>query len=492
MNKLKKLVIPLIVMCLLIVGLVIFVIVKNSNKSSEEEADFNILTLTDDQLTRFSINRKDLPDLVIGVDLNESTGLMKYSYLSEDADPAVEYSDSSISSYLKIMCSYYANSLVASGASLSEYGLDDPEYKINFECRDGSKKTILLGHDTYDGSACYCMLEGSDKVFTVAKLKKSYADYTAINFLQAQLLSIDYKDVTSVTFDRTSDKLHLVASCNSAESSSASGTSYYITEPFTIKAGTYFSSLMTQIFSLEISSYTEIADADKALYGLDNPQYHFIINKVTGEKIDIYLSSLIGDYYYGYSNITDKYFVLSGQQLSYIDMPVTSLIDEYIAYYYAYEITSITGSYNGESFKFDLEVPNNTKISDPATTIKLDNRNAKIFNSEQRSYCAVLFETLATIMIEGIDTDAKPALVNPEMTLTFITKNFLTYKIDFVKRTDNTYYVFINDKYSMFYVNRDELFADGGKDTYKYGVWPAYKLLDKAINENIGGVYDIP
>ncbi len=491
MNKLKKLIIPLIIMTVLIIGLIVFVIVKNNSGSEEEEVNYNVMTLSVDQLDKLTVVRKNKSDLVIDVDLDDSTNVLSYKYISEDSDPSVQYSDSALSSYLGMMCSFYANGFVVKNGNLAEYGLDDPEYKIVYTLRDGSSKAILIGHDTYDSVSCYFMVEGSDSVYTVTTVKKAYADYTAINFLQAQLLDIDYTQVNTVEFDRTYDNLNLVASCNTAEASSESGTTFYFVKPFKIKAGTHFASLMNQIFHLEISSYVEIADADKAMYGLDKPQYHFLISKLNGERVEIYLSALRGEYYYGYSNLSDKYFVISNMQLTYIDNSVTSLIDEFIAYYYADEISSVTGEYNGTSFRFDLDVPKDSRIADDNTTVKLDNRNAKIFNSEGRSYCAILFESLATIKIGGIDTEAKPAYT-PEMNLTFNTKSYVTYKIDFVKRDDSSYYVFIDGEYSNFYVDKAELFANGGKDTYSYGAWAAYQLLDTAIKDNVGGIYDIP
>ena len=490
MNKLKKLIVPLVIMVLLIVGLIVFVIVKKNSGGEEEEIDYNVFTVADDQLSKFTVVRKEKPDLVIGVNVDAS-GLVTYEYLSEDKDPAASYSDSSISSFLKIMCSFYANNLVIKNGNLSEYGLSDPEYKLVYELRDGTSTTILLGHDTYDNVSCYFMIEGSDTVYSIAKIKKSYADYSSLDFLQAQLLDIKYADVTEVQFDRLSDNAHLVATCNTAESSSESGSMFYFVKPFKIKAGSYFSSLMSQIFELEISSYTDIPDDQKAMYGLDNPMYHFGISKKTGEKVELYLSKRIGDYYYGYSNITDKYFVISYLQLSYIDNSITALIDEFVAYYYADEIASVTGNYKDQSFLLEMDVPKDTRMSDDSTVLKLDKRDAKIFSSSGRNYCSVLFEALATIKIDGVDTEAKPAF-DSEMTLTFNTKNYVTYKVDFVKRNENSYYVFVDGEYSYFYVNSKELFYNAGQDTYSYGVWDAYLLLKTAIDENIGGIYDIP
>ena len=93
--------------------------------------------------------------------------------------------------------------------------------------------------------------------------------------------------------------------------------------------------------------------------------------------------------------------------------------------------------------------------------------------------------------LSGIDTNAKPEY-KPELNFTFNTKTYVTYKIDFVKRDESSYYVFVDGEYSYFYVDNAELFAYGGKNTYAYGAWAAYQLLDTAIKENVGGIYDIP
>ena len=43
-----------------------------------------------------------------------------------------------------------------------------------------------------------------------------------------------------------------------------------------------------------------------------------------------------------------------------------------------------------------------------------------------------------------------------------------------------------------FFVYSREIFNDGGSDTYSYGFWKAYELLNEAISGSINGVYDIP
>lgn len=490
-NKLKKLLIPAIAMLLLIVALVVYVIISKSNSDDNVEENLDIVLLHETQISKLTVQRKNATDLIVSCSIDDQ-GHVTYKYLSDDAASDVQVSDDAVSSFLSVLASFRADQKLSSVAALAEYGLDDPEYRLTYNLSDGKTIVLLIGKNTYDNSKCYFMLEGSSDVYTISSMKKTYCDYTITNFLQTKAINVNINQVASVEFDRKSDNTHIVAECTSVDTARDSDASFFITEPYSVKASTHFSSLMSQIFELEISSYIDIPEGEIGLYGLKDPQYHFAINKKDGEKIELYLSSLIGDVYYGYSNITDKYFCFSSLQLTFLDNSISTLIDSFVAYFYAYEISSITGKYNGTEFRFDLEVDSNKSISDETSKVKLDNRNAKIFTSEGRSFCAILYESLASIDVAGVDVDAKPTLTDPVMTLTFRTKDYQTYKYDFVKRTANTYYVFVNDKYSCFYVESDALFANGGTDTYGYGVWGAYELLVEAIEKNVGGIYDIP
>ncbi len=108
--------------------------------------------------------------------------------------------------------------------------------------------------------------------------------------------------------------------------------------------------------------------------------------------------------------------------------------------------------------------------------MSLDGRNAKISDSSGRSYCSLLFESIACIKIGGIEIadKAKPSSA-AELSLTFIEKNYATSVYEFYRRDLDTYYVF----------------KDGGTDTYSYGYWRAYELLNQAITDNRNGIYDL-
>ena len=71
-------------------------------------------------------------------------------------------------------------------------------------------------------------------------------------------------------------------------------------------------------------------------------------------------------------------------------------------------------------------------------------------------------------------------------------KDYVTTTYEFYTRDSDSFYVFKNGEYMSFYVYSSEIFNDGGYDTYNYGFWKAYELLDEAISGNISGVYDMP
>jgi len=489
MKSWKNLLIPLIVMGVLIVGLIVFLVIKNNSGSGEEEFDTNVLSIGPQDITELRVHRRNLEDdIVIGVG-SDSLGSPVYSYNGVEVDDE-NYSLTAINNFMTVMMSYNVSSLVKNSGALSEYGLSDPEITIEFTRTDNTVQRVLLGDDTYDGSACYMKIDGDDRIFTVAVAKKVCANYTEIDFLKSQVLNIDFSQISTVQFDRTTDHLHLLATCEIYEDTGE--PLFTIVEPYKIKASTYFNNLIKTICQLEIAKFIEIPDDQLESYGLNDPAFHILITLNNGQKTELYISQKLAGYYYGRMLGIDQYFMLSDMQITGLETPILTLLNSYVAYYTSSEISSISGFYGGENFRLEISLGPSGKYADPDSSVKLDNRNAVVYNSDGRIYASVLFESLATIVIGGIDSDATPNLADTIMTLEYVTNEYQTTKVDFVQRDADTYYVFINDEYSGFYVTYDELFRDGGTDTYSYGVWAAYQLLDTAIKNNVNGVYDIP
>lgn len=416
-------------------------------------------------------------------------------YLSGSEDQS-KYSANSVSNYVGILTDFSASSAVKNPGSLSEYGLDNPQYTLVLTLNDGKEIKINIGNRTpavVNTNGCYFSIDGIDGVFITAAAKLGYCERSEIDFLDKYLFNFTNSDVTSVEFTRNYTENSLENCTIKADASISNGgdPKYSVYEPYNIEASSYFAKLVEKVVSLEISSFLEISDDELADYGLLNPTYTFKLTLKTGDEVTIFLSEPIDDIIYGKCTGVDHYFRLSRLQLDGIDTPLLTLLSSYVSYYNVSEITCINCTYGDKSFAFDLDVKENLSISDSTSIANLNLRSAKVCNSDGRSYAAMLFESLVCVKIGGIDTEAQ-VTDNPEISLTFCTRDYTNKTVDFVKRDDSSYYVFIDGKYTNFYVYSGEIFKHGGDNTFDYGFWTIYEITETAISEQVGGVYDIP
>lgn len=496
MKKLKKLLIPFIVFCALLLVVIVWAITSAVNKKEKVEprTNFNVLFIDIDEVSQLRVDQPEGKNIIINVSLDDN-GVAVGSYAGSDASDNTEYESSSLISYARLLINYAATSEVIAPDNIAEYGLDNPTYTITITSVDGTVNTIRFGGKTYDNNGVYFMVNDDPNVYITAALKETYCGYSAINFLSTHVMDIDYSNINTVQFVRNyrnnpAECCDFTASCQI--NSETGEPEYLITEPYEIMASPYFDNLVEYIATLDITSYIEIPDEELASYGLDNPTFSFRFVMKTGEIIEIYLSDMKDGFYYGYSSDLDYYFMIAEAQITGLDTPVLTLISSYISNYSASKVTRIICSCGDESFTYDLDVNYGTSISADTSTANLNMRDARVFTSSNRSYAAILFESLVCIDIGGVDVEASPELIDPYMTITFSTRDYVNKTLDFVQRDSMTYYVFINGVYSNFYVYDRELNRDGGQDTFSYGVWPAYLRTVEAINNQVGGIYDIP
>ena len=104
-----------------------------------------------------------------------------------------------------------------------------------------------------------------------------------------------------------------------------------------------------------------------------------------------------------------------------------------------------------------------------------------------------MFESLTGIKIGGVELkDGINTSAGAVITFSLIDKSYNTTTFEFYTRDTDSYYVCKNGEYTGFYVYSKEFFYNAGSDTYNYGCWSAYELLNEAITNNINGIYDIP
>ena len=493
MKSVKNLIVPFIILVALVIGVVVYYAVTNSRNSKPSESNtglINVVFVNSTDIESISSFNRDTSHYAVVKCTTDSNGIMHCEYTGDDALPGEQYSGSGLSDFIYSLSNFYCNAKVSSAGNYAEYGLDNPAFVITIKANNGSVTTVNLGNRTPDGNYCYMYVTGSSDIYTISSDKLAQADKTAINFLDTTVLDIEYSDIKSVHFDRKNDGLSLELSVSVDESGQ---TQFNVVKPYSHGVSGYFKKLINDITNLQISEYLVLDKSELSSYGLSDPAYHFTISLNNGSKTELYISQNINGYYYGYMNGMDNYFKLSEQQIEGLELTELVLIDPCIFSFKATSYTSITGTYGDKTFKLGLDVPEGKSISSSDAAVTLDGRNAQVTDSSGRSYCSVLFESISGIKIGGIEVkDSIDTSKGAAVTLTFIDKNYNTTVYEFYTRDGDSYYVVRDGVYIDFYVYSTELFNNGGRDTYNYGFWSAYELLNTAISNSSNGTYDIP
>ncbi len=501
MKTWKNLIIPVAVLIVLIAGLLIYKNVSEkeaaasaSASSETSAASADIINYTSDQVSEIQVAGSDNSGFSIRQDGLSDDKSIKWAYSSGKEDvSAYSFSQANMLSFINIMGALPVTDNAGQGVDLSEYGLDKPAYTVTYKLVNGETHAVTFGNMTRDDASVYCQLDGTGNVFTTNKIKLTKCQSTILDFLDLAITSITDTDVASIAFKRTADKLDALVQGTQvlSDDGSQSEFGWVFSKPFSIEASPTFDSLVTSVFKLSVSSFVDLNPSDFSKYGLDAPAYEFDITMTSGKIVKISLSRDMGGIYYGMSSTSPAVFTLAKNVITGLETPLLELITPYLSYNFIANVKTIDASFPEGSFKTSMDVGANSKISDDTSKVSLDGRDAKVFSSDNRSYFAVLFESLVCIDISDFDFDAKPQDTK-DITVVITKKDSTQITIDLAVRDENTYYAFIDGEYQGFLVNRDSLYKDNGTNLYDYGIWAAYSLLNKAIDGAANGVYAMP
>lgn len=491
MKSVKNLLVPFIIfIALCLFAAVYFIADGISRKKANEttEGFFTVLSIAPKDISRLTVKNNETGYTSVIDCALDDTGNINCQFRGDDFSESEKYSQSKLLFVVSTLSTFYSENKIESASNLAEFGLDAPKFKVTIESTEGTTN-LFMGSKTPDEQSCYMYVEGSSDVYTVDILKYTYAGCKGIDLLEALVIDIDYNDVKTVHFDRKTDGLSLDATVSVGKNGIASFKLY---SPYVHGTSGYFGTMFDTLSNLYIDEFVAVDSSNLSEYGLDVPAYHFAFNMENGEKIEYFFSKPVSGYFYGYAKNADKYFKLSEYTLTGVDNAETVLIDPYICYVFVRDYSTIIGTYKDKSFKFDLDVADGESIVSDDSRVTLDGRNAKINDSYGRSYSSILFESIACIKIGGIEIaeKTKPSSA-AELSLTFIDKNYVTTVYEFYPKDTGSYYVFKNGEYMNFYVYATEIFNDGGTDTYNYGYWRAYELLNQSITDNMNGIYDL-
>ncbi len=516
MKTWKNLAIPVIILLVLIGGLIVYqTFFKDKGKDATETtatSEANIVQYDSANISSIEVDNKDgtgfslsshfetvtatpaatATPAVAGQATETQTQIWTYGQKGEDVSKYT-FAQSDLVSLVNIFASCeITNTIIKENADLTEYGLDNPASTITYTLANGETHKLTLGNATPSGDNVYCMLDNNGEVYTTYLIKLTKCSNQVLDVLDKQITSITDTDVASVRFVRAEDQVDVTVNGTTVPTADGSSTQFgwEFTKPFPAEASGEFGNLMDAIFALSVTSYAELNPSDFAKYGLDVPEYEFDITMNSGKQEKIILSKDMGGIYYGYATSSPAIFTLSTQSITGLQTPLLTMIEPYLAYEFISDVKKIDATFPEGSFSMEMAVPENKKILDDESTVTVNGQSAKVKNSDDRSYFALLYESTVCINITGFDLTAQP-VDTKDITITIYLNDNTSTIIDLAKKDENTYYAFINGSYYGFLVNRDELYKDNGTNLYDYGTWAAYERMTEALNGQVNGVYDV-
>ena len=160
---------------------------------------------------------------------------------------------------------------------------------------------------------------------------------------------------------------------------------------------------------------------------------------------------------------------------------------------YLDDVSMVSVSIKDRTFVLECHLNQEKEFISDDSTIQLNKRNAKVFNSSGDCYGLLLFGSIFNMPVSRVDYDIKPELKNVEASFHVIKTSGEIVDLQLVPNGSDEYYCFINNSYSGFIVDRSVLYKDNGHELSGFGVWDAFCLTTEAIDKkDSNDMYDRP
>lgn len=208
------------------------------------------------------------------------------------------------------------------------YGLDPPRLSLEFQLRNGSKHTILIGSKDFAGDSAYTIIDGAQNVSLLPQLLATSAEKSVEDLRDRNILHIDAADVSS--FDLASPSGQLAASKKNDQ--------WQFTKPGTSRADPdAMDGLLQAVANAKMDSIVEEKPEHLDRYGLQKPAITFAATAGKASQT-LLVGKKIGSAYYArdasrptvftinddvYSKLTQKYTELRDKKV--VNIPATDM-----------------------------------------------------------------------------------------------------------------------------------------------------------------------
>lgn len=497
MKSIRSLRIPLIVLVVLCLLFLIYYLLTDTRQGTDDVMNTGgkeevLLDLPMEEILSVTVRNMNGDSFTISSD-EITPEARQWQYFGPDGlSSELTFSQVILNDYVAALSRLSSISRIgAEKPSLLEYGLETPEYVVEIAMSSGQVNQVLIGDYSIDKESIYIQINTVDEIYLVSSNLRSLCEYSYLDFMDTQLVSVPYEQVSSFSFKRKTDPIDVVLcpdySDNTAE---ITMSQWKFKSPFSFLASNKMSGFIESVLNLSIYKFISL-DENVNDYGLDDPEYTFSIIKSDGTEVEINMSKLTGNYYYGRTNLSPNIFMVSQDSLSGLQIPLLEQISPVLYTEDISEIKSIQATFPEGSFLLEMDLQKDENILSDQSEIYIDKRNAKVSDSEGNAYFEVLYKSISFLKISELDFQNNPQNMET-VSIKIFRKDGSSISVDYSKIDDESYGVFIDGIYMGFIVDKSEIYGEDGTNYSGYGIWGAYELLDRALDGQMNGKYDIP
>ncbi len=262
----------------------------------------------------------------------------------------------SLYSYVSSLSRLYAVREIKKYDDIKDFGLDDSREKIIITLKDNKKITCILGDMTPAKGEYYFMVEGEDKVYTVAETTASLFTQTTNEFMEKFIVSLDAAEIDSMEIKKSGQKILSFSANETADSYEDTLSGFKMTYPYDAVLysnafDTFLPSFTVQVQAIE---YIEKDVKNKEKYGFGNG-YELIVTSDKG-KIKLLYGNKVGDTVYtmidGKSDVftTDLYLYNIISTVKPFD-----LISKYVSLHNVENLSKVEIQGNNKSYKLEID-----------------------------------------------------------------------------------------------------------------------------------------
>lgn len=262
--KNKKAVRMLVLFGVIVLLLIVYMVLRNYNKSQEEKEDQEA-----ESEVILSFDESDIKNISFIISDERVSFTKEEEDWIYDSDASFPVDQEQIGVLTDSLAEVTANRTLEEVKDLSDYGLDDPEDIIQVTAADDTVTKITVGNTNESTGDCYIYLNDDNKtVYTVTGDLSTVFSGSLMNYAKGE----DYPTITSGNIK----KIELSGNENSfmMEKSDSSTSGWVFTDASGSQVdvdSSYVSSLQSVVSGFTYANYYDYNCSDFSIYGLDQP-----------------------------------------------------------------------------------------------------------------------------------------------------------------------------------------------------------------------------